>query len=485
MPKDIFFIALWFRSYEIWSMRFAAALMVVLLSVGDIWATEYRPFSIGIGPSYTGLIGGVPPWFTLSMGYAVKFDTHLKGPWRLELGFAACRIYDDSSAHSQFKLGPTKQFRSRLWKAHNLSLLFKRIAPLFGEKIYINGGLGGGISIWKMTDPNADTVLKAIGERGETTDFTAAEIWLRSTCGLEYILTERWKLGLSCDAGYLTGAGMEFQKKFENSRGPWILSIGLTLSCQFGESKWKSHVDRDRDAAHIIDRRPRSESDSTEIDISESEVEKPVRNIVNIISPQFSCLNGIVDLRRLIDIHGCPIDADGDAFPDYADDCTHNPVGALVDRSGCPIDGDHDGVFDGLDLCPDSDSGLAVNRFGCIDLTIFEKPMIIKIRYQPGSFDIDSNSKTRLTEIAQILLKGIGVQLEINGFANDEETAELNLGLSQRRANRVRDFLVDMGIENARMKPIGRGTADLNEMMKIDDRAKKTGHIKLIFLNND
>jgi len=91
----------------------------------------------------------------------------------------------------------------------------------------------------------------------------------------------------------------------------------------------------------------------------------------------------------MVDLRGCPVDVDCDGVPDYLDNCPRNRLGALVDGYGCPTDGDNDGVPDGLDNCPDSDSGLAVDHNGCIDLSILEKPVILNIKYQSGSFEID------------------------------------------------------------------------------------------------
>jgi outer membrane protein OmpA-like peptidoglycan-associated protein len=50
---------------------------------------------------------------------------------------------------------------------------------------------------------------------------------------------------------------------------------------------------------------------------------------------------------------------------------------------------------------------------------------------------------------------GIDVTLEIHGYADAVGTESRNANLRQRRANKVRDFLVSCGFEPARLKPIG------------------------------
>ena len=50
---------------------------------------------------------------------------------------------------------------------------------------------------------------------------------------------------------------------------------------------------------------------------------------------------------------------------------------------------------------------------------------------------------------------GTEVTLEIHGYADAVGTESRNADLRQRRANKVRDFLVSCGFEPARLKPIG------------------------------
>ena len=50
---------------------------------------------------------------------------------------------------------------------------------------------------------------------------------------------------------------------------------------------------------------------------------------------------------------------------------------------------------------------------------------------------------------------GTDMTLEIQGYADAVGTEARNADLRQRRANKVRDFLVSCGFEPARFKPIG------------------------------
>ena len=61
-------------------------------------------------------------------------------------------------------------------------------------------------------------------------------------------------------------------------------------------------------------------------------------------------------------------DSDGDEIPDFEDECSNTPLGAVVDYLGCPSDSDADGVFNGIDECSNTPQGSTVNSLGCSDV---------------------------------------------------------------------------------------------------------------------
>jgi len=161
--------------------------------------------------------------------------------------------------------------------------------------------------------------------------------------------------------------------------------------------------------------------------------------------------------RGMVDIHGCPTDSDSDGIPDYLDTCPFNAVGALVDSSGCPVDSDADGVPDGLDDCPNTLFGVDVDRHGCIELSMLAEPVVLNIDYVPGSFEVDPVNRERLDRLARLLNFVPEVHLEVSGYTDNIGTAVANRRLSEKRANRVRDYLVAKGVATERVKVFGRG----------------------------
>jgi peptidoglycan-associated lipoprotein len=77
-------------------------------------------------------------------------------------------------------------------------------------------------------------------------------------------------------------------------------------------------------------------------------------------------------------------------------------------------------------------------------------------------FDYDSNELTpdaqaRLRTKAAILRANPGLQIRVDGHADERGSTEYNLALSQRRAETVRDFLAGYGIATSRISTIPYG----------------------------
>jgi OOP family OmpA-OmpF porin len=159
------------------------------------------------------------------------------------------------------------------------------------------------------------------------------------------------------------------------------------------------------------------------------------------------CPNTPAGARVTLD--GCPLDSDSDGVFDGLDRCPNTPAGAEVDASGCPVDSDGDGVYDGLDRCPDTPRGSEVDQYGCPRPIPIPPPPPVVFTFEGGvNFGFDSAA---LTDQGQAALRAIGDTLvtaenlgtiTVEGHSDSLGDAEYNLELSRRRAEAVRDFLV-------------------------------------------
>jgi outer membrane protein OmpA-like peptidoglycan-associated protein len=156
--------------------------------------------------------------------------------------------------------------------------------------------------------------------------------------------------------------------------------------------------------------------------------------------------------NAVVDARGCPQDADRDGVPDGIDQCADTPSGTAVDARGCPqiTDADGDGVPDDKDLCPFTPAGARVDKDGCpIELSERETELLDKgritereIHFETAKWDILPESFPILDAIGNILIQWPRLRIEIGGHADHRGSDAYNLDLSNKRANAVREYLL-------------------------------------------
>ena len=79
------------------------------------------------------------------------------------------------------------------------------------------------------------------------------------------------------------------------------------------------------------------------------------------------------------------------------------------------------------------------------------------IYFESGSSQIKAESFGILDTVAQTLIANQGVNVRIAGHTDSDGSASYNQGLSERRANAVRDYLVNKGVPSGALSTIGYG----------------------------
>jgi outer membrane protein OmpA-like peptidoglycan-associated protein len=154
---------------------------------------------------------------------------------------------------------------------------------------------------------------------------------------------------------------------------------------------------------------------------------------------------------------GCP-DADGDGVADKDDECP-NEAGPAA-NNGCPWpDSDGDGVLDKDDQCPDVAGTVANN--GCPEVTEEVQKQLNDyartILFDTGKSSIKAESTSVMVDIIQILNEYPTAKFTVEGHTDSVGSDQLNQKLSEERANSVRNFLIDKGIDAGRLTAIGYG----------------------------
>ena len=154
-------------------------------------------------------------------------------------------------------------------------------------------------------------------------------------------------------------------------------------------------------------------------------------------------------------LNGCP-DRDGDGVKDSDDQCP-TVAGTL---NGCP-DKDGDGVKDSDDQCPET-YGLASNN-GCPEVQEEVQQVldlaVKNIQFNSGSDVLRTSSYESLNQVAQ-LMKENNFDIKLSGYTDNTGNAASNLELSKRRANAVRTYIINQGIDGGRISADGFGIAN-------------------------
>jgi len=186
------------------------------------------------------------------------------------------------------------------------------------------------------------------------------------------------------------------------------------------------------------------------------------------------------DRDNFQDEDGCPEpDNDADGVPDDFDACPNaaeDPDG-FEDEDGCPDpDNDKDGLPDGLDKCPTQAETLNGNKDddGCPD------PGPDLVRLVEGRIELDQkigfvskggklqikDASAKLVNLVALVMKGhveilrVRIEVRAEGLGRDE---------TQRRADVVRDLLVEKGVDTARLTPVGAGAGPARVEFIVDN----------------
>ncbi len=173
---------------------------------------------------------------------------------------------------------------------------------------------------------------------------------------------------------------------------------------------------------------------------------------------------------------GCP-DRDGDTVVDSIDACP-DEAGTL-DTNGCP-DQDGDRVPDHRDQCPTEPADARVDPArsdGCPARVVVTKDEVVildKVFFDTGKATIKTASFAILDEVAGVLKSYPDIeQIEVQGHTDAQGSDASNLSLSQRRADSVRQYLIDKGVEPGRLVAKGYGeTVPVDTNDTADGRAK-------------
>jgi outer membrane protein OmpA-like peptidoglycan-associated protein len=179
--------------------------------------------------------------------------------------------------------------------------------------------------------------------------------------------------------------------------------------------------------------------------------------------------------------NGCPWpDTDGDGLLDKDDKCPY--IKGPVKNQGCPYDDtDNDGIIDAEDQCPQTPG--VVENHGCpeVEKEVQEvlKTAFDNLEFFTGNAIIKEESKPSLTELANVLIKKPEWKLQISGHTDNVGASQANLILSKKRAEAVRDFLVEKGVDKLRLNVLFFGETQPIADNNTDEGRQKNRRVEM------
>ncbi|HPB99053.1 MAG TPA: OmpA family protein, partial [Polyangiaceae bacterium] len=167
---------------------------------------------------------------------------------------------------------------------------------------------------------------------------------------------------------------------------------------------------------------------------------------------------------------GCPApsDRDGDGIPDDVDECPDEPedFDGLADHDGCPEDDyDADGIPDVEDKCPREPGVASTNPelHGCPQFIrriegSTEIQILKRVEFATNSAVLLPQSFPILDEVYALLKANPDVtKVAVQGHTDNRGGRDLNMKLSQDRADSVMRYLVNKGVVASRLTATGYG----------------------------
>lgn len=210
-----------------------------------------------------------------------------------------------------------------------------------------------------------------------------------------------------------------------------------------------------------------------------------------IVDSMDACIIEPEDRDQYQDNDGCPeLDNDLDNVADSSDQCVNDPEDpdGYEDENGCPDDdNDGDEIADVQDRCP-NEAGVPAEE-GCplrLTAVVIRDDRIEITQQIHFEFDravIRSESFYILDEVVTALQNFPNITIEVQGHTDARGADAYNYWLSHDRAQAVRQYLIDHGINNSRLTFRGFG-----ETCPIEDNRTSAGRAanrRVVFLRSD
>jgi len=386
---------------------------------------QYRTWSIGVNAGVLApvvAIGGSNDFnkWDVNLGYGLNIRKQLGHSFALELAGVRGKVSGSNDAALSGAGSNAREFETQLQYAVDLrgvvnlgSIDFLRREN--SVSFFLTGGAGYLAYAPKVTAGNGtvtDWKGKATGPAGDKHDAKdyVKGFYIPVGAGVKFKVSERVNFNLGytmnfVDADNFDGVYAKGTTKDKFSYGYAGLEFSLGSSAK-PSLEWSNPL------ATMYD------------ELKDPSLRQEVEALKNRVS---NVEKSVEDLKK---------DTDGDGVADQFDKCPGTPAGTAVDGSGCPL--------------PKATTAVADNS----GVTGFEK-----IAFDFNSSVLKTESYPTLDKLSSTLREN-GGKVTVNGYASSEGTAAYNLKLSKDRANSVKTYLVNSGVNASQVATKGLGEAN-------------------------
>lgn len=443
---------------------------------------QYRTWSLGLNAGVLSpvvFIGGSNDFtnWNAELGYGATLRKQVGHSFGIELGF----LRGDLSGTNEDAVGGVqsdrRSFDTQLaWSGTVMGVANVATIDFLKRENNVNFILKAGYGIagysWSLVTGN-NTSIDAKGTYGDDTDRDyIREQFIPVGAGIKFKLSDRINFDLGYNMYFVDGDNVDGTYAKGTSKDKFSYAYG-GLEFSLGSSA-KPNLDWVNPVALMYD-----------------ELKDPtLRQEVEALKGRVSTIEATVnDLLK---------DSDGDGVADKLDKCPNTEAGVKVDGSGCPLDVDADGVVDSKDACPTEKGTAELN--GCPATSMVGESEMIQFEFNSSvlrtsaypvldkwSSALRGGTATPTTSAADTAATDTSAtgtmtapaapmavsSIQLDGHASAEGTEEYNMQLSVDRANSVKTYLVNSGVDASKITTKGFG-----ETRPISSNATEEGRSK-------
>jgi len=404
---------------------------------------QYRTWNVGVNVGVTSpyLPFGVNNFSspTLELGYGVSVRKQLAHSFGLQLdvlGYGSQVAGSNSTARGGASFNTKIAYQATLSGKVNVATV-DFLARKNAINFYVSAG-GGLLAFDPVVTSASGKVLDGKNFRSSGNDY-AKELVLPIGVGLAFRLSDRVALDLGYTGNFIDGV------EFDGTDGYGIPGRKSKYSYAYAGldfslgSAAKPNLDWVNPIAMLYD------------ELNDPTLKQEVEALKGRVS---NVEKAVDDLKK---------DSDGDGVSDQFDKCPGTPAGTVVDGSGCPLK-----IPAPIDTSVFMRKGAMMNGGGMA-------PMM-GTAYSNIQFEFDSSvlrtSSYPVLDATSADLRATGKTIWVNGYASSEGTAAHNMALSKDRANSVKTYLVNSGVDAKHLKVKAYG-----ETKPIADNSTEDGRV--------